>query len=411
MRKLELDILLQTYENYIHEARKPVHWRIGIKAYINQLPVATSEDKMIYGINEPTWLSFQNDTQAHNAASKAYSDLTQYLRSHHVEGVEPGFTNTIQPACFLALGYVCVVSKKFSTKDEAVSLKKKWEEMGLTCFLMDELSEGADLYASDALEFTEYKDLIQKSHLIARGRYGRIPGGVESCLMNEKEDTILQAQKTITAAFQSLENQGLAVHVKGVNLCFEWDGIVLTREGARMVEVIKEKGRLDFMIEQETRRGKVYHVSCPSCGEVYFQTSALFDPTKRLTGSMVELLPNLDPAMWLNFSGDDSGDSLACPGCESALVNSDGFLRPSSLVELDVFDTETSAGEPGGGSRKEIKNEVLKLLDEGLFQVDVANTLGIDKGYVSKVRKRAINDGFLTKNNKLTQSGFVAVSG
>lgn len=419
MKKIEEEILLKAFEIHQNERRDPVHWRIGIKAFINQLPVATSEDKMIHGINDPTWLSFQNDTQAYNAVSKAYSDLTQYLRSHHVEGVEHGFTNTIQPVCFLALGYVCVVSKKLFTKDEAVSLKKKWEAMGLTCFLMDELSDGADLYASEVLEFTKYKDLIQKSHLTARGQYGRIPGSVGSCLLNEEQGTVQQAQKTINSAFQSLEKQGLAVHVKGVNLFFEWDGISLTREGIRMVEFLKEQKRLDFMAEQETRRGKVYHVSCPSCGEIYFQTSPLFNPTARLTGAMLELLPHLDPAQWSNFSGDDIGDNLACPNCQETLPNYDGFLRPSNLVAADISDTKSESiidfkvDESDGRVQifSNSKNEALKLLNAGLSQTDVAKALGIHKATVSKARKRAIDDGFLTPYNKLTQPGLAAVKG
>jgi hypothetical protein len=61
--------------------------------------------------------------------------------------------------------------------------------------------------------------------------------------------------------------------------------------------------------------------------------------------------------------------------------------------------------------RKETKNEVLRLLDEGLSQTEVKNTLNIHKGTVSKIRKQAIKDGLLTPNNKLTQPGFMAVNG
>ena len=61
--------------------------------------------------------------------------------------------------------------------------------------------------------------------------------------------------------------------------------------------------------------------------------------------------------------------------------------------------------------KKETKNEVLRLLDEGMTQTDIKNTLGIHKGTVSKIRTRAIKDGLLTPKNKLTQAGIMAVNG
>lgn len=64
-----------------------------------------------------------------------------------------------------------------------------------------------------------------------------------------------------------------------------------------------------------------------------------------------------------------------------------------------------------GNVRKETKNEILRLLDEGMTQTDIGKTLSIDKGYVSRTRKQAIKDGFLTPKNKLTQSGFMDING
>ena len=63
-----------------------------------------------------------------------------------------------------------------------------------------------------------------------------------------------------------------------------------------------------------------------------------------------------------------------------------------------------------GSVKKEVKNEILRLLDEGLSQTDVKNTLNIDKAYVSRIRKQAIKDGFLTPKNNLTQTGFAAAN-
>ena len=60
--------------------------------------------------------------------------------------------------------------------------------------------------------------------------------------------------------------------------------------------------------------------------------------------------------------------------------------------------------------RKERKREILKMLDEGLDYNAIVETLGVTKGYISKVKKQAIRDGHLTAKGKLTQSGFMEVS-
>jgi hypothetical protein len=59
-----------------------------------------------------------------------------------------------------------------------------------------------------------------------------------------------------------------------------------------------------------------------------------------------------------------------------------------------------------GSVKGKNKIEILRLLDEGLSQKDVAETLGVSKGNVSKVKSQAIEDGWLTPKNKLTQTGF-----
>ena len=63
-----------------------------------------------------------------------------------------------------------------------------------------------------------------------------------------------------------------------------------------------------------------------------------------------------------------------------------------------------------GSVKKKLKNEILKLFDEGQSQTDIKNALSITKGTVSKIRTRAIKDGLLTLKNKLTQSGFMVIN-
>jgi len=64
-----------------------------------------------------------------------------------------------------------------------------------------------------------------------------------------------------------------------------------------------------------------------------------------------------------------------------------------------------------GDSKKQNKIEILKMIDEGCQQKDICNSLGIDKGYVSRVKTQAIRDGWLNSKGKLTQSGFSFVCG
>ena len=56
------------------------------------------------------------------------------------------------------------------------------------------------------------------------------------------------------------------------------------------------------------------------------------------------------------------------------------------------------------------KVEILKMLDQGVSQKEIVETLGIDKGYVSRIKKQAIKDGYLSTKSKLTQSGFMYIS-
>ena len=59
-----------------------------------------------------------------------------------------------------------------------------------------------------------------------------------------------------------------------------------------------------------------------------------------------------------------------------------------------------------GNVRRETKMEVLRMFDEGMNNQTVVDTLGLSKGYVSKIKKSAINEGLLSMTGKLTQTGF-----
>ena len=73
-----------------------------------------------------------------------------------------------------------------------------------------------------------------------------------------------------------------------------------------------------------------------------------------------------------------------------------------NLIEDDQNRSVWMYGSTKGKNRV----EVLKALDEGMTQKDVADLLGITKGTVSKIRAQAIKDGWMTEKNKFTQTGF-----
>jgi 5S rRNA maturation endonuclease (ribonuclease M5)/predicted XRE-type DNA-binding protein len=56
--------------------------------------------------------------------------------------------------------------------------------------------------------------------------------------------------------------------------------------------------------------------------------------------------------------------------------------------------------------RQSAKIEVVKLIDEGLDQKTIAETLNVSKGYVSQLKKQAIKENLITAKGKLTPTGF-----
>jgi putative DNA primase/helicase len=64
-----------------------------------------------------------------------------------------------------------------------------------------------------------------------------------------------------------------------------------------------------------------------------------------------------------------------------------------------------------GNVKSQNKNEVLRMLDDGMIYKEIAQDLSISTGLITKIKKQAIKDGYLTKKGKLTQEGVVYISG
>lgn len=90
-------------------------------------------------------------------------------------------------------------------------------------------------------------------------------------------------------------------------------------------------------------------------------------------------------------------------------------VRTSDLNLITDMEFVMQEDETGKGLwtykevRMERKFEVIRLLDEGMSQQDICGSLNISKGHVSKLRKCAIKEGFLSEKNGLTQTGFQAL--
>jgi hypothetical protein len=90
-------------------------------------------------------------------------------------------------------------------------------------------------------------------------------------------------------------------------------------------------------------------------------------------------------------------------------------VRTQELQKIVDIEFRIMENESGlytwtwGDVKRSRRAEVLRLLDEGVKQIEVADSLGINRGQVSKIRRRAIKDGHLTSKNRLTQSGYLVV--
>jgi hypothetical protein len=90
---------------------------------------------------------------------------------------------------------------------------------------------------------------------------------------------------------------------------------------------------------------------------------------------------------------------------KNRVVSGDQFL----LADLEFkYERGVWTWEP---VKVKATNKILRLLDEGYSQKEVVDLLEISKSHVSQTRKKAIQDGLLTKDNKLTPAGNQEING
>lgn len=121
---------------------------------------------------------------------------------------------------------------------------------------------------------------------------------------------------------------------------------------------------------------------------------------------------NLDYSIQLKYPSDYTPED----GCRFVVHFTKARVKTSDLNLISNTEFHLNQNESGQtvwtykNVKAERKLEVIKMLDEGFDQKAIAEAMGISKGYISKIKKKAIKDNLITANGKLTQSGFLFVS-
>lgn len=78
-----------------------------------------------------------------------------------------------------------------------------------------------------------------------------------------------------------------------------------------------------------------YDVKCPACGDIYYETTELFDPNKMATGEMLRFKSKYGPGGYnwsMPFTDYDMAEALVCVECGGSLAPS-GFLMVEGLPD------------------------------------------------------------------------------
>jgi hypothetical protein len=103
-------------------------------------------------------------------------------------------------------------------------------------------------------------------------------------------------------------------------------------------------------------------------------------------------------------------------GCRFILHFTKSRVRTKDLslvADVEFRLTEDEIGRAFwlyGNVKQQRKREVLRLFDQGMDAKAICETVDLSKGYVSKIRKKAIEDGLITSKGNLTPDGFLFVN-
>jgi hypothetical protein len=110
-------------------------------------------------------------------------------------------------------------------------------------------------------------------------------------------------------------------------------------------------------------------------------------------------------------------DYIPEDGCRFIVHFAKARVRTTDLKAIADTEFRLIADEAGrfawthADVKASTKIEVLRLVNEGVTQKAISEDLAISKGYVSKIIRKAIEEGLINKKGGLTQSGFCHISG
>jgi len=107
---------------------------------------------------------------------------------------------------------------------------------------------------------------------------------------------------------------------------------------------------------------------------------------------------NIDISIMLNQPHDycpDQGARFIVRFKKSRISTNDLSLLQD--YEFNLIETNGKVEWTWGNVKKKIKDEIISLLSEGISQSDIVSQLGVTKGYVSRIKRQAIEDETLEK--------------
>lgn len=84
-------------------------------------------------------------------------------------------------------------------------------------------------------------------------------------------------------------------------------------------------------------------------------------------------------------------------------------LRLLQDYEFRLLEVDNRVEWSWSTAKKKNQAEILRMIDETMKQEDIASLIGVTKGYVSQVKTKAIKDGLLSKDGKLTPEGIALI--
>jgi hypothetical protein len=105
-------------------------------------------------------------------------------------------------------------------------------------------------------------------------------------------------------------------------------------------------------------------------------------------------------------------DYLAEDGCRFIVIFDKARVTQKELhligdTEFQLIEKQEGSVWRWGNVQREKSKEILRMIDDGSSYDAICDALSITKGYISQVKTKAIKDGYMNKQGKLTQQGVV----